>query len=108
MATKELSCSNGRALGREPGGCCLPWLLTIPCPSIAQMLLAEVKFMAVPKHTLRDKQAILQMSSRAENVTSICALAMGVTESSWALVRTRVCKRVQECVKVCKGVQGCV
>lgn len=89
MATKELSCSNGRALGREPGGCCLPWLLTIPCPSIAQMLLAEVRFMAVAKHTLGDKQAEPQMNSRAEIVTSICALAVGFTESSWALVRVR-------------------
>lgn len=98
MATKELSCSTGRALGREPGGFCLPWLLTVPHPSIAQMLLAEVRFMAVAKHTLGDKQAMLQVNSRAENITSICALAMGSTESSWALARARGCARV--CVSV--------
>lgn len=53
--------------------------------------------MAVAKHTLGDKQAEPQMNSRAEIVTSICALAVGFTESSWALVRVR------ECAGVCKS-----
>lgn len=72
MATKEQSCWNGIVLGREPGGCRLPCLLTIPHPSTAQMLLAEVRFMAVAKHILGDKQAMLQMNSRAENKVNLC------------------------------------
>lgn len=54
--------------------------------------------MAVAKHTVGDKQPLPQRNSRAENVTSICALAVGSTESSWALVR------VGECAGVCKSV----
>lgn len=68
MATKEQICSNGIVLGLEPDGCCLPCLLMIPSPSTAQMLVAEVKFMAVAKHILGDKQAMLEMNSRAENI----------------------------------------
>lgn len=59
--------------------------------------------MAVAKHTLGDKQAMLQMNSRAEYITSICALALEKA-AGFSLEQ----ESVQECVKVCTGVQGCV